>query len=134
MRFVESLHLECKHCPYSGSCVYSSPRLRDSTKLTVAFEINNVMTMLTHELCKGHETGPLALCKIGIILLSQSHVVATILSYFASDMTRIPWWQQTVQYLGHVSHSVLLLRLSIRHNNTFIFILNTQRYSIIDVI
>ena len=54
MGFAESLHLQCTHCPHTGSCVYSSPRLRDSAKQNVAFEINTVMTMLTHELGKGH--------------------------------------------------------------------------------
>ena len=34
--------------------IHSSPRLHDSAQLNVAFEINTVMTMLVHELGKGH--------------------------------------------------------------------------------
>ena len=55
MGFAESIHLECTHCPYTGSCVYSSPRIGDSAKQNVPFEINSLMTMLVHELGKGHE-------------------------------------------------------------------------------
>jgi len=55
MGFAESLHLDCTHCPYTGSCVYSSPRIGDSAKQNVPFEINSLMTMLVHELGKGHE-------------------------------------------------------------------------------
>ena len=54
MGFAESLHLQCTNCQYTGGSVYSSPRLHDSAKLNVAFEINTVMTMLVHELGKGH--------------------------------------------------------------------------------
>ena len=52
MGFAESIHLDCTHCPYIGSCVYSSPRIGDSAKQNVPFEINSLMTMLG----KGHET------------------------------------------------------------------------------
>ena len=38
--------------------MYSSPRLHDSAKLNVAFELNTVMTMLVHELGKGHAALP----------------------------------------------------------------------------
>ena len=54
MGFPESLHLECTNCQYTGGSVYSSPRLQDSAKLNVVFKINTVMTMLVHELGKGH--------------------------------------------------------------------------------
>ena len=41
MGFAESIHLDCSHCPYTGSCVYSSPRIGDSAKQNVPFEINS---------------------------------------------------------------------------------------------
>ena len=71
MGFAESLHLQCTNCQYTGGSVYSSPRLHDSAKLNVAFEINTVMTMLVHELGKGHA----ALQKFQTVLgLNNMHV------------------------------------------------------------
>ena len=54
MRFAESIHLDWTHCPYTGSCVYSSSQIGDSAKQNVPFEINSLMTMLVHELGRGH--------------------------------------------------------------------------------
>ena len=54
MGFDESLHLQCTNCQYTGGSVYSSPRLHDSAKLNVAFEIKTVMTILVHDRGKGH--------------------------------------------------------------------------------
>lgn len=47
-------------------CVYSSLSPHDSTRQNVAFEINTVMTMLTHELAKGQRVGSVCIEDEGI--------------------------------------------------------------------
>ena len=64
MGFSESLHLECSSCSYKSEYVYSSPRVGSSERGDVAYEINPLMTMLAHEMGKGHE----ALEKVAKIL------------------------------------------------------------------
>ena len=69
--FAESLHINCELCPYSSSPVYSSPRCHGEDRHDVPFVINSLMTMLSHELGKGHE----ALNKIANILgVSSMHL------------------------------------------------------------
>ena len=55
MGFAEFPHLDRTLCPYTGGCVYSSPRIGDSLKQNVPFEIDSPTTMLVHGLGKGHE-------------------------------------------------------------------------------
>ena len=54
MGFAASLHLQCS-CSYESDFVYSSPRVGDTEKLHVPFEINTSMTLYATQIGKGHE-------------------------------------------------------------------------------
>ena len=50
--FSTKLQLQCRECDYKSEHVYSSPYKEDDP--SSSFEINTVMTILVHELGKGH--------------------------------------------------------------------------------
>ena len=51
--FSTKLQLQCRECDYKSEHVYSSPYKEDDP--SSSFEINTVMTILVHELGKGHD-------------------------------------------------------------------------------
>ena len=51
--FAAKLMLSCNSCPYQKSA-YSSPRIDNSDKENVAFEINPRMVLFSHEIGKSH--------------------------------------------------------------------------------
>ena len=50
--FSTKLQLQCRACDYKSEHVYSSPYKEDDS--SSSFEINTVMTIIVHELGKGH--------------------------------------------------------------------------------
>ena len=52
--FSHSMNLVCKHCDYNSKDVFSSPRVKDSNKMSARFEINDLMVLLVNELGLGY--------------------------------------------------------------------------------